>query len=80
MIKISDKTNHGVKVIALDSSETVGDLGGYPKYIEGVPESLWNPRGTLDTLVERISDPMYAGGAVVARNVLKWKRNRNPLI
>ena len=54
MIQINDLTRRGVKVVALERAETVGDLGG-----------------NLDTLVERITDPMYAGGAVVARNVLK---------
>ena len=75
MIRINDLTRRSFKVVALDDNETVGDLGGYPKHIEDVPESLWNPRGNLDFRVERISDPLYAGGAVMIRNALKWKGN-----
>ena len=73
MIRINDLTHRSFKVVALDDNETVGDLGGYPKHIEDVPESLWNPRGNLDFKVERISDPLYAGGAVVIRNALHLK-------
>ena len=73
MIQVNDLTRRSFKVAALDDNETISDLGGYPKHIEGVPASLWNTHGNLDFRVERISDPMYAGGAVVIRNALKQR-------
>ena len=74
-IQITDRTRNPHKLIGLERNETVGDLGGYPKHIEDVPESLWNPQGSLDFRVDYVSDPMYAGGAMAIRNALKWKRN-----
>ena len=76
-IRINDRTNRklkpaAAKVIALDSDEKIVDLGGFDKYIEGYPNTLWNPQGNLDYKREVI------GNKTLARNTIRiLLRGRN---
>lgn len=78
-IEINDLTTRShkpaaAKVIALDSNESLVDLGGFDKYIEGYPNTLWNPQGTLDFKVIKNAKVERDKPFNYVQNALKWRR------
>ena len=79
-IEINDRTNRkfkpaAAKVIALDSDEKIVDLGGFDKYVEGHPNTLWNPQGALDFKVIKNAKIERDKTFNYVQNALKWRRN-----